>query len=438
MKKTLAVWSQSLGCPKNRVDTERLLGSLGLPVRAAATPGRANLVFINTCAFIEPATRESVRAILDAIAKKTKLKKPPLLAVAGCLPGRYGAAELARELPEVDLWLHPANIDHWAEKIRSALALREEATPGRLVSSPSYAWLKIGDGCAHNCSFCVIPAIRGAPVCEPRAKILAEARAALAAGVKELVLVAQDITIWKDTAGDLVSLLEDLAALAGLRWLRCLYLYPATISENLLKLMAAGGPLLPYLDIPLQHCEASVLARMGRPFKRHPREIVAKIRRFLPEAALRASLIVGFPGETDADFQNLLNFVRETRFANLGVFTYHAEEGSRAAHMPDQIPENVKKARRDEIMRLQAEISSQFLAGFVGENLDVLVDKNEDEQWPGLRSGRVWFQAPEIDGVTYVSGAGVRPGEMVNCLIENSHEYDLSALANDAPTNEIS
>lgn len=434
MKKFLSVWSQSLGCPKNRVDSERLLGSLGVPVKACANPEKADLIFINTCAFIEPAVRESIRAILDAIKVLKKSRKPPLLAAAGCMPGRYSVEELAVELPEVNLWLDPASLAEWPQKIRFALALRGEAGPKRLFSAaPSYAWLKIGDGCAHNCAFCVIPAIRGAPVSEPRAKILAEAREALALGVKELVLVAQDTTAWREDSAGLEDLIESLSVLPGLRWLRVLYVYPASLSNRLLELMSAGGPLLPYLDLPLQHSEADVLSRMGRPFKINPCELVTRAREILPQAALRASLIVGFPGETEQDFQRLTEFVRETRFANLGVFTFHAEDGTRAAAMPNQIPDAVKECRRAELMRIQAQISSEFLAGFVGENLDVLVDSREDEQWPGLRAGRVWFQAPEIDGVTYVSGAGAEPGAMLNCMIENSDVYDLSALSNELP-----
>lgn len=435
--KTLPVWSLSLGCPKNRVDSERLLGSLGLPVKSVAQMGRARLVFINTCGFIAPAVRESVRAVLDAVNRLARCKNKPLLAVAGCMVGRYGAEELARELPEVDLWLPTGDLADWPAMLARALGLPRlpegPGSGGRLLSTgPSYAWLKIGEGCRHNCAFCTIPSIRGGLRSEPVSDLLAEARGLLEQGVRELVLVAQDVTAWGGDLGEkksLLHLLEGLLGLDGLAWLRLLYLYPSGVTPELLRFMReSGGPLLPYLDIPLQHAHPEVLARMGRPFAGDPRRVLDRVRDALPEAAVRTTFIVGYPGESEAHFDSLCRFVEESRFQNMGVFAYQAEEGTKAAGLPDQVPEEIRERRRATLMEIQAGISESLLAERVGQRLPVLVDAPHLE-WPGLHSGRVWFQAPEVDGMTYVSGPGVTPGALVECDIVENAEYDLTALA---------
>ena len=428
----IPVWSLSLGCPKNRVDSEHLLGSLGLPVKSVSQMGRARLVFINTCGFIAPAVQESVRAVVDAIERLARCKRKPLLAVAGCLVGRYGQEELARELPEVDVWLPPAELPHWARILASKLGLAE-AGQGRLLSTgPSYAWLKVGEGCRHSCAFCTIPSIRGRLRSEPLDILKAEAAQLVASGVRELALVAQDVTSWgQDLPGkpSLISLLESLLTLDGLGWLRLLYLYPAGVTEELLRFIRdAGPPLLPYLDIPLQHAHPDILSRMGRPFADDPRRVLDRVRHILPDAALRTSLIVGYPGESEAHFEHLCRFVEEAEFRQLGVFAYQAEEGTRAASLPNQVPEAVREERRNSLMELQADISESWLARQVGQRLPVLVD-SPHEEWPGLHLGRVWFQAPEVDGVTYVSGPGVAPGALLECDIVENTAYDLTALA---------
>lgn len=434
----LRIYSHSLGCPKNRVDTERLLGSLGSPssgesIVTVAEPEDADLVFINTCAFIGPAVEESVQTIVQMAADLEDLPERPLFAVGGCLPGRYGVAELAKEIPEVDLWLHAADVDVWPAMLADALKLKNPE-PGRLLSTgPSYAWLKIGEGCRHRCSFCTIPSIRGAHVSAPANALETEARALLDQGVKEIVLVAQDVTAWgadpADGKGDLRPLLERLLPLPGLERLRLMYLYPAGLSDELLAFLAsAGKPFVPYFDMPLQHADSDILGRMGRPFARDPQLVVDRIRRHFPAAALRTTLITGFPGETDANFGKLVEFVERNRFHHLGVFAYEAEEGTPAAAMPDQVPEKLRRARRDEIMDLQRDISEDLLSACEGESLDILVDAPHGE-WPGLHIGRAWFQAPEVDGVTYVSGPGVEPGNVVRAEITETGEYDLTALA---------
>ena len=436
------IYSVSLGCPKNRVDAERLL---------AAVPGMisveniddADCVIINTCAFIDPAIRESVSVIAEAIEDiaGNPSQKSPLLAIAGCLVGRYGEAVLAPELPEVDLWLDNRELAAWPEKLLAAMAEHGIATPGRcpgtrfLSTGPSYAWLKISDGCDHTCSFCTIPSIRGKFYSTPADELVREAGELLGYGARELILVAQDTTAWgrdllKDEAGEknLTALMERLLPLPGLDWLRILYLYPAGLSREFLAfLRGAGKPFVPYFDIPVQHAHPDILSRMGRPFARDPEVVLDRVREFFPEAALRTSLIVGFPGETDEHFKTLYDFVARTRFQNLGVFAYQAEEGTKAAAMPDQVPEAVKEERRNILMELQAEISEELLEKYVGETMDVLVDAPHPE-WPGLFTGRTWFQAPEIDGITYVSGPGVEAGKMVTADIVESRVYDLVGL----------
>ena len=427
----LRIWSLSLGCPKNRVDSERLRGSLGVPVEPVRTMGRAELVFINTCAFIEPAVRESLRAILDAAQRLRRCRRRPLLAVAGCLVGRYGQQELARELPEVDLWLPTSDLARWPVLLATALGLPLPVGNARLLSTgPSYAWLKVAEGCNHACAFCTIPSIRGRLHSMPMPTVVQEARSLLAQGVRELILVAQDLTAWgADLNLKLGHLLEQLAPLDGLAWLRLLYLYPSGVTEELLRCIKdCGPPLLPYLDIPLQHAHGDVLRRMGRPFVGDPRRVLDKVRSVLADAVLRTTFIVGYPGESEAQFQYLCRFVEESRFQHVGVFAFQAEEGTVAASLPQQIPDAVKEERRAILMELQAEISADLLAQRVGSRMEVLVDASHPE-WPGLHCGRVWLQAPEADGMTYVSGPGVVPGRLVECDIVEQTAYDLTALA---------
>lgn len=434
--KPLTVWAWSLGCPKNRVDTERLLGSLGLPVRLVSSPVQARLVLINTCAFIESATRESLAAIFETAQKLRKLKKKPLLAVAGCLPGRYGTETLAPQIPEVDLWLDTNRQEQWPQMVLAALHRAGAPERGRLNCAVSYAWLKIAEGCRHHCAYCTIPVIRGPLRSICAEELLSEAQMLIASGVKELDLVAQDTAAWGQDLPkqngrklQLADLLEKLARLSGLSWLRLFYLYPDTIRDELLQRLAAiGAPFLPYFDLPLQHSQSEILKRMLRPAQDNAEAVIERIYKYFPTAALRATLMVGFPGETDADFLALCDFVCAARFHNLGVFAFEAEEGTKAATMPDQVPQVVRRERRDELMRLQADISRGILAGYVGGRQHALVDAARGDAWPGLFAGRVWFQAPEVDGVTYISGPGVEVGRLIECEIVDAQTYDLSAL----------
>ncbi|MEW5774219.1 MAG: 30S ribosomal protein S12 methylthiotransferase RimO [Thermodesulfobacteriota bacterium] len=431
---TLRVHALSLGCPKNRVDSERMLASLGPGLVPCDDPAAADLVLVNTCGFIAPAVAESVRAVLDLAAAIADASPRPLLAVAGCLVNRYGA-ELARELPEVDLWLRIEEEGELAARAAAALKRRVPAPlafPRALSTGPGYAYLKIGEGCGNACAFCTIPSIRGPLRSRPAAELAAEARGILEQGVPEIVLVAQDLTAWGRDLGEkrgLRRLLDELLPLPGLRRLRLMYLYPAGLTPDLLDYLAgAGAPLVPYFDIPLQHAHPDVLKAMGRPFARDPRLVLDRVRARFPEAAIRTSLITGFPGETLAHFRALVRFVQEARLHHLGVFAYCDEEGTRSHRLPDKVSSRAAQARRRRIMEIQAEISAEILSGYVGQTLDIVVDAPHPE-WPGLHVGRAWFQAPEADGVTYVSGPGVAPGRMVAAEIEESQTYDLVALA---------
>ena len=432
----------SLGCPKNQVDTEWMLGGFGSAFVNAAEPEDADVVLINTCGFIEPAVSESLQVILDTAQSLADLDPRPSLVVTGCLVSRYGQ-DLRGELPEVDLFLEIGRQGELGQRLRDLLAERKSGrpeldsafaafSPARLLTTPqSFAYLKIAEGCDNRCRFCTIPSIRGPLVSRPESQILDDARRCLDQGRKELVLIAQDVTAYGRDLGQkaLRGLLEELAPLQGLEWLRLMYLYPAGLDRDMLSFLAElGRPFVPYFDIPLQHAHPDILASMGRPFRRDPRAVVEQVREFFPDAALRTTFIVGYPGETEERFLELESFVREARFMHLGVFPYYPEDGSEAATLPDQLPGEVKEERRDRIMALQAEISEELLGEFAGREMDVLVDRPHEE-WPGLYEGRVWFQAPEVDGITYVSGENVGPGMMVRAVIEEAKTYDLVALA---------
>jgi tRNA-2-methylthio-N6-dimethylallyladenosine synthase/ribosomal protein S12 methylthiotransferase len=432
---TVRIHTISLGCPKNQVDTEWMLGGFGSAFVNAAEPEEADVVIVNTCGFIEPAVSESLQVILDTAEALAGLDPKPPLVVTGCLVSRYGQ-DLRAELPEVDLFLEIRRQGELLQRVRELLAARggqlPPFPPARLLTTaPGFAYLKIAEGCDNRCRFCTIPSIRGPLVSRPEAEIVDDARRCLDQGRKELVLIAQDVTAYGRDRGQkaLRGLLEKLAPLPGLEWMRLMYLYPAGLDRETLSFLAElGRPFIPYFDIPLQHAHPDILASMGRPFRRDPRAVVEQVREFFPDAALRTTFIVGYPGETEERFAALESFVRDARFMHLGVFPYYPEDGSEAAVLPDQLPDEVKEERRDRIMALQAGISEELLGGFEGKELEILVDRPHEE-WPGLYEGRAWFQAPEVDGITYVSGENVQPGRMVRAVIEEAKTYDLVALA---------
>lgn len=439
MRRPIKIHTVSLGCPKNRVDAETVLGAVPGGVTPVSDPALADLVLINTCSFIQPAVKESVRVILDTAEAIRGLSPRPKLAVTGCLPARYGE-ELRAELPEVDVWGVPAELAELPGRLFSAVRpgmadLRGAAAGGRLVSTPpGFAYLKVAEGCNHACAYCTIPSIRGRLVSRPVAEAAAEAAGIVSGGVRELVLVAQDLTAYgRDLAAGqgLADLVAALAPLPGLAWLRLMYLYPSGMTDELLDFLAdVGPPLLPYFDIPFQHVHPDVLRAMGRPRSDAPEAVLDRVRRRFPDAAIRTTFITGFPGETPRRFQALLDFVERQRLHHVGVFPFSPEEGTRAVGLPGRVSGAEAARRRDALMELQAGISSAVLAGYVGRSLPVMVDAPHPE-WPGLHVGRTWFQAPEVDGSTYVSGPGVAPGRLVSAEIVESKDYDLVALAGD-------
>lgn len=432
----MKIFSISLGCPKNRVDTEKAL-AFSHEFEIVDQPQEAECIFINTCGFITPAIKESVRNILDYGELKESSDNKKYLVVAGCLVGRFGIEALAQDLPEVDLFLDVKNVHQWGLKLAEML---EKDQPGkrfhasgrpRLLSTPtSYAWLKISEGCRHACAFCTIPSIRGPLRSFSQESIIKEAEYILDQGTKEIILIAQDLTDWgRDTDHKLEEILDALLNMDKLKRLRLLYLYPNGLTEELLAfLKSAGQAFVPYFDIPLQHASEKILKRMGRPFASNPELVVDRVRKYFPEAALRTTFITGFPGEKAEDVERLLDFVYETRFHHLGVFAYEAEEGTRAAKMPDQIPQKEKELRRDRVMELQREISQEIMESYQGTEQEIIVDYPHEE-WPGLHVGRTWFQAPEIDGQTFISGPKVKPGNIVRAEISDADIYDLSALS---------
>jgi len=438
-----SVYILSLGCPKNLVDSEvmsALLSRAGWSV--THRPDRAAAIVVNTCAFILPAKEESVEEILRMAAWKKKGRCRRLV-VAGCLPQRYGA-ELARELPEVDLFLGTgdfpgiaAHLERLGEGPRRTPAVQVgkplylmDASVARRVSTAFYSYLKIAEGCSNRCAYCVIPSIRGPFRSRPMDDIVAEAERLAAEGTREIVLIAQDTTAWgRDLRGrpTLNGLLKRLCAIGGPRWIRILYAYPRNITAELLATMAAEEKLCRYLDVPVQHIDDGILKAMNRKgTSAFLRKKIDEIRRAVPGIALRTSLIVGYPGETEDAFERLLGFVEEARFESLGVFAYSPEEGTAAERLPGQVPEAEKRRRQGLVMEAQAAIADEIGLARIGALEDVLIEgRTEREDFPWR--GRTRFQAPEIDGMTYVRGAELAPGEIVRCRITAAELYDLYA-----------
>jgi len=430
----------SLGCPKNLVDAEVMLGYLAKEKYEVTTDEReADIIIVNTCSFIKEAKQESIDTILD-LADRKHDARCRLLIVTGCLPQRY-QEELVKELPEVDIFVgtgdYPRIAEIIAEKRGMSEQLRYTGDPNflydedlpRLQSSPYYtAYLKIAEGCSNCCSYCVIPSLRGAFRSRPQDKLLKEASELVARGVKEINLIAQDITGYgKDLAGgaSLEGLIKELAALDGLQWIRLLYAYPDGISDSLIQLIRDEDKVCKYLDIPLQHVSDPVLKRMNRrSSEAEIRSLIAKLRGEIPGIALRTSLIVGFPGETDEDFKKLLHFVEETRFDRLGVFCYSREEGTPSAEMPDQVSERVKRERYKKLMRTQARVSFKHNRSLVDTEELVLIE-GYSEETELLLKGRSSKQAPDIDGQVYVTSGNAQIGDIVKLRITDSSDYDL-------------
>ena len=430
----------SLGCAKNLVDAEIMLGALlKAGVEITNDAAGAEVLIVNTCSFIDPAKQESIDTILEMAAFK-KSGRARKLVVAGCLPQRY-QEELAKELPEVDIFIgtgdYPRIAEIIAEKDTTAEQLRYIGDPNylfdadlpRLQSSPYYtAYLKIAEGCSNCCSYCVIPSLRGAFRSRPLDKLMAEAEGLVAGGVKEINLIAQDITGYgSDLTGgaSLKEVITRLAALDGIRWIRLLYAYPDGIDDGLIRIIKEEPKVCKYLDIPLQHISDPVLKRMNRrSSEAEIRQLITTLRTEIPHIALRTSLIVGFPGETEEDFRKLLQFVEEVQFDRLGVFCYSREEGTPAAALPDQVSERVKRERYRRLMRAQARLSFKRNRRLIDTVEEVLVEGYSEETELLLR-GRTSRQAPDIDGQVYITSGNANVGDIVSLRITDSSDYDL-------------
>ncbi|MBF0273435.1 MAG: 30S ribosomal protein S12 methylthiotransferase RimO [Magnetococcales bacterium] len=425
----------SLGCPKNVVDAERLLGRfLDGGYEPTSNPLEADVLLVNTCGFKADAEAESREAILEMSALKAAYPGKRLV-VTGCLAQRYGDRLIA-EMPGIDLLAGTTGHDQVLERLAIPITPMPEADftnaselAPRLLTTPSHsAYLKIAEGCNNPCTFCIIPRLRGPFRSRPLDEIVAEAEALAAGGVKELIVVSQDTTLYgRDLHPrlSLVELLTRLERVRGVKWIRLMYLYPTMITDALLDHIAASRKVLPYFDLPLQHAHEAVLRRMKRAERPDDLvELVQRIRRRMPEAVLRSVFIVGFPGETDAEFASLQAFVERSRFDHVGVFTYSDEPEAEASQLPDKVPPEVAEARRDVLMTLQQAISREKLAELVGKSRVMMVDGGEN----GVSVGRTTGQAPEIDGVTRVSGRPMlKVGSLVPVVITASSEYDLKA-----------
>jgi len=435
MKET--VFLVSLGCPKNLVDSEVILGLLSKAgYSLTSRPSEAQIIIVNTCSFIQDATKEAIETILQLSRYKEK-GSCRVLVVSGCLPQRYGRS-LEKEFPEVDLFVGTGDFQNLPEilskkqKPRSFLSkptfLYDEKTP-RILSTPSfYAYLKIAEGCSNLCAFCTVPKIRGPYRSRGIPSVLQEAQRLADQGVQEIILIAQDTTVYGRDLHDgtnLEKLLKGLIRVEGLRWIRMLYSYPKPdyFTEGFLKLMAQEEKICPYLDLPIQHIEDEILKRMGRRSRSHEiYNLLQKIRTALPEISLRTSLIVGFPGETERHFRALLEFVEKVQFDHLGAFKYSAEEGTPASRLAGSVPESVKEERLGVLMDLQKRISLKRHRGLVGRRMEVLVE-GLDRQKRLLR-GRLKTQAPEIDGSILLRGKA-KPGDWVEARITKALPYDL-------------
>lgn len=418
----------SLGCPKNLIDSEIILGELtGRDVELVRNPEEAETIIINTCGFIQSAKEESIETILKAVNLK-KQGRCKRLFVTGCLSQRY-RRELEEDIPEVDAFFGVRDIKGISQQLSQRLGLNRLSEPKRVLSTPPhYAYLKIAEGCDRPCSFCVIPQIRGRYRSRDPDSILQEAKDLAQQGVRELIVVAQDTTYYgTDLRGDigLTKLVERLCTIDSLKWIRLLYTYPSEIKDDLINLIADSEKICKYLDLPVQHISDKILKAMRRGTSRRDIEnLIEKLRKRIPNLALRTTLIVGFPGEEEEDFEELLNFVRETRFERLGVFTYSREEGTPAFSLPDQIPEEVKQERFAELMRLQQGISREINRSLIGKEVEVLVDGFDHKR--GCFVGRTQWDCPEVDN-SVILQSQAKSGEFRRVKVIDALEYDLIA-----------
>lgn len=435
----------SLGCPKNLVDSEIMAGTLmkdGYEVVSEAEG--ADTVVVNTCGFIDDSKKESIQRILDmsALKEKGQIKK---IVVAGCLTQRY-KDDLVEGLPEADLFVGSGEFQNISKILKNHEAgeknktffnlptyLQEESTP-RVNSQPKHrAYLKISEGCMKRCAFCAIPLIRGNLQSRTIANIVNEAKILAAGGVKELIIISHDFTDYgwdlrrKDPSAkeNPVELLKALAEVDGIQWIRMLYLYPDGISQELVDLMKSNKKFVKYFDMPLQHVNNDMLKKMNRKMtKEEILEVLARIKKDIPDAVIRTQFIVGFPGETNEQFEELLKFVSEQQFDRVGCFQYSPEENTPGGKMEDQVDDETKQFRYDALMSIQQNISAQKHKAFIGKTVEVLVE-GYSEETELLLQGRTSQQAPEIDGVVLINDGQAKAGDIVQVEITESMEYDL-------------
>ena len=433
----------SLGCSKNLIDTEVMLGILrDRHMTITDDLSDADIIIVNTCTFIEKAKEESINTILQA-AKYKEEGHCQMLIVTGCLSQQY-KEDLLKEMPEIDALLGTGSWDRIWEAIDTVRHGRKacfmdnvshlyDQHTSRLRTTPKYtAYVKIGEGCNNACSFCIIPHVRGKLYSRPMESIIAEVQQLAQDGVKEINLIAQDTTSYGvDIAGHslLPDLLRELVKIDGIRWIRLFYLYPHFFTDELMELIVKEDKICPYVDLPLQHIAQTVLKRMNRKDSEEDvRNLVRRLCAHGRKLTLRSTFIVGFPGETEEAFQKLCAFVKETEFDDVGVFTYSQEDGTPAANMPDQIPEDVKEERYHQLMAIQAIVSEQRNQDIEGTIHTFLVEKIETENGISQAVGRIECQAPDVDGLTYVEDAkGLQPGDMVPVRIAQGFAYDLVA-----------
>lgn len=435
----------SLGCPKNLVDSETILGLIHEEnYEITNDPSEAEIIIVNTCGFIESAKEESINTILQ-MAEYKKSGSCKYIIVTGCLSQRY-AEELFNELPEADAIAGVEVYDEIGSIIKRVMngerfIMLERSKPDviytsketflpRILTTPSYtAYLKIAEGCDNCCSYCAIPKIRGPYRSKPMEQVLKEAKALADNGVKELIVVAQDTTRYgEDLPGGkllLSDLLKELNKIESLKWIRVMYCYPNNFTDELIETFASLDKVCKYVDLPLQHASNRLLASMNRYDTREEVEtLLAKLRKRIPGIVIRTTFIVGFPGETDADFEELKEFVEQQRFENAGVFAYSQEEGTVAGAMPNQIPDEIKQERYHELMALQAQISEEIHKDTEGQTLEVLVEGIE-EDGSGLHYGRSYREAPDIDGLVFIENPGdIKPGCFVKVNILQGFTYE--------------
>lgn len=435
----------SLGCPKNRVDTEIMLGvSDARAYRVVDRPEDAEVIVVNTCGFIGPAKEESIDTILE-MGRHKEAGTCKRLVVAGCLSQRY-PEELAREMPEVDHFLGSSDMLSLARVLDDERAPRmlvgnpaaytiRASDPRRLSQAPHSAYVKIAEGCNRTCAFCTIPSFRGKQRSRPIADVVEEVRRLVDLGTVEINLISQDTIAYgrdRDDGATLAKLAEAVADVPGVRWVRLFYLYPETMKEELLALLADHPRVLPYVDMPLQHASDAMLRRMKRGHGgARLRRVVERLRERVPGLVFRSAFIVGHPGETDADFEELLEFVRWAELDHVGVFRYSPEEGTPSGAMSEQVPAKVAAARYRKLMATQRPISRRKLKAMIGREIEVLIEGPSSES-EYLLEGRWWGQAPEIDGKVVLANGTGRPGELRKALVTDAADYDLVADLADA------